>query len=112
MKAVIPLQLTDRLITLFGFAKKARMTVSGLEAVKRAIMKEKLAIVLVQTTVGKNTLKKIQQLTRRNDIPIFGVSGDSPVEVQLWGGYKIYGVRKGELANAIMEQVKQENQWQ
>ena len=106
------IQLDKHLEGLLGLAVKARAAVRGFEAVRRAAAKNKLALILIDSGVSKNTLKKVSNIATQHRIPAFVVSG-SPAEQLLFSitGYKITGIQHGSIASGFLNYLRQENKW-
>ncbi len=104
--------LNPQLVSLIGFAKKSRNLDSGFEAVRRGILKNKIAVVLLDDLLGESSFKKILSLSRRNKIPLIIVK-ESAVTKRLSEvtGNKIVGFRHGSLATGFLEKLKQEYRW-
>ncbi len=104
--------LNPRLVSLIGFAKKSRNLDSGFEAVRRGIVKKKIAVVLLDELLGESSLKKMLSLSRRNKIPaITVIKSDTTESLFEITGNKIIGFRHGSLAAGFLEKLKQECQW-
>jgi len=104
--------LSLQLVSLIGFAKKSRNLDSGFEAVRRGILKKKIAVVLLDELLGESSLKKMLSFSRRNKIPVITVK-KSAATASLFEitGNKIVGFRHGSLAAGFLEKLKQEYRW-
>ena len=93
--------------TLIGFAIKARQCVRGFEAVRRAVEKNKVAIVLVNNQISQNSLRKVSHFLLRQNVPVIQTSGKTNWD-DLWGvrGQKIIGIKKGNIGNTIIQKFK------
>ncbi len=99
--------ISDQTVALIGFALKSRQVVKGYEAVRRALQRNKLALVLVSSKISKNGLEKIENLLKEEKISLYQTSSDTDWE-KLWGvyDYKIMGFLKGKLGSKISENLK------
>ena len=104
--------LNQNLISLIGFAQKARVIEKGFQATKRGIMKGKVAFLLLDKSIGDNSLKKAMSIAKLHKIPVLIVN-EGPNQQSLFNiaGYKILGVHKGGLAAGFIQKLKQEYQW-
>lgn len=96
--------LNSKLKSLIGFATKARGLENGFEGVRRALAKGKLAVILVDDSLAKDSLRRILKLSRQSRTPLLQVAGDEAGE-SLFAhcGYKILGVRRGPIAGGFLE---------
>ena len=53
--------ISDQTVALIGFALKSRQVVKGYEAVRRALQRNKLALVLVSSKISKNGFKEVHK---------------------------------------------------
>lgn len=105
--------LDQKISGLIGLARKAGQMATGLEAVRRAAFKGKLAMILVDESTGESSRKKAGNLAYRFRIPAYVVrsAAGSPGLSELIG-YKIVGLYQGGFVKGIRDQLHQEHQWQ
>jgi ribosomal protein L7Ae-like RNA K-turn-binding protein len=99
--------LNQKSISLIGFAIKSGKTVSGFEAVRREIEKNKLNGVLIDSNLSKNSIKKLQLYLNKKKIPYFKNSDDTNWK-KIWGvaTHKIIGFKKSSISLEIVEKFK------
>ena len=66
----------NRILSLLGFAKKARKLVTGTNAVLRSILMCEAEIVIVTNDAGKSVKEKFKRLCSENEIEFY-IIGDS-----------------------------------
>ena len=112
MKEEQTITLNQNLISMLGFAQKARVIEKGFQAAKRGIIRGKVAFLLLDKSIGENSLKKTMSMARLHKIPVL-IINEGPNQQTLFNiaGYKILGVHKGELAAGFIQKLKQEYQW-
>ncbi len=101
------INLNKKIITLIGFAIKARQIVIGFEAVKKSIDKKKLTLLLVNNKISRNTYNKIRNTLDNSDIPLIITDAHINWE-KCWGirRHKLMGILNGMIGNNIMQQLK------
>ncbi len=102
--------LDAHLSGLLGFALKARQAATGLDAVKRGVKRKKIAFILCDSTLGKNSFKKVMTIARMSEIPVFIVDAtDTENKLLHLSGYKIIGIEQGSFAQGFLKYLRQEN---
>lgn len=104
------IELNSKLSGLLGFAQKSRAIESGFEAVRRGIVKGKIAFVLVDESLAQNSFKKISLIAKRHHTPMMIVKSTRYGGLVNMAGYKIVGMHQGQLAKGFIDKLKQENQ--
>jgi len=66
----------ERILSLLGFAKKARKLITGSNAVLRSILMGEAYIVIVTNDAGKSVKEKFSRLCKENEIEFY-IIGDS-----------------------------------
>ena len=68
----------EKVLTLLGFAKKARKLVAGANAVQRSILWGKSELVIATTDAGDSIKSKMKRLCEENEIKfvVFGNSSE------------------------------------
>ena len=68
----------EKVLTLLGFAKKARKLVAGANAVQRSILFGKSSLVIVTNDAGDSIKNKMSRLCEENEVIyiVFGNSSD------------------------------------
>jgi len=100
------INFNENLISLLSFAYKARQLELGMEAVRRSLSRNKIGLILLSVTVGKDSLKKIKILIKEYKVPVFLFD-----ENQLWAklvplqGYKIIGVHRGGFVKGFLQKI-------
>ncbi|RMF56508.1 MAG: hypothetical protein D6748_13295 [Calditrichaeota bacterium] len=103
--------LDSHLKGLLGFALKSRTAVCGYESVRRNCVKQKVALVLIDETLGESSLKKILKITVNERIPVCIIQSQSDSSSLLsLTGYKIIGFQRGELVKEFLKYLSQESQ--
>ncbi len=104
---IMDVPVDEKLSALIGFARKARNTVAGFEAVRRAAQKGKLALVLVDRDISGNTLKKLAGVTMEGHIPLFRLVSPRTWN-ELWGikNQKVLGITRGNFGRTIIQKIK------
>jgi ribosomal protein L7Ae-like RNA K-turn-binding protein len=98
--------IDDKVVALFGLALKAKQLDTGMEAVKRSVMHQKIGLIFLSKTVGKDTLKKLMNLIKAYKVPVF-LFEENELWTKLRGlqGYKIIGVRKGGFIKGFLQKI-------
>ncbi len=101
------IELTERQISLIGFAIKSRHAEFGFEAVKRDLLANKTAFVLLSEAIAADSGKKIEMIAKRQRVPVYHLKNDTPWRQQLGiDRYKIIALRRGPLAKGFFKNVK------
>jgi len=100
-------RIDQKLSALIGFARKARYTIAGFEAVRRAAKKGKLALVLVDQDISGNTLQKLYGVVKENRVPLIRIVTPQTWN-ELWGikNQKVLGIAKGNFGRTIIQKIK------
>lgn len=102
--------ISGKTFALVGFAIKAGKTISGFEAVKKVLLQDKIALVLLNHQISENSVKKILRLANKNKVPV--ITTDEKTDWKRgWGieNHNIMGILKGEFGKNILENLKQEH---
>jgi len=93
--------------TLISFALKAGKVVKGFESVQKSIRNNTIAIILLDSHVSRNTLKKMENTLKNTDIPLFKTTPDVDWQ-KLWGieFHKILGILKGDFGKSLSINIK------
>lgn len=92
---------------LIGFAIKARQIVRGFQGVSRAVIRNRLVLILVEGHVTRNTLKKMEKIQKQYPVLIIQTGPDTDW-VRLWGmeSQKIFGILNGDIGRKIIQKFK------
>jgi ribosomal protein L7Ae-like RNA K-turn-binding protein len=101
------IKLDDHSIALIGFAIKAGSIVKGFQALVRAIQANSIAVIILNSQISDNSLRKIKNKTRHKKIPMFKTESNVNWDI-LWGirTHNILGILTGELGRNISEKFK------
>lgn len=98
--------MDEQLLGLLGFARRARMLFTGMEAVRRAIARRQAALVLVSRDLGRDNSKKIKFIAQSNNLPLYIISDETDWRGKTGlFGYKIIAVKKGPLAEGFKKKL-------
>jgi ribosomal protein L7Ae-like RNA K-turn-binding protein len=88
---------------IIGFAIKSRQVAKGYEAVRRAIDKKKLSVIIIDNNLSSKTYNKLNNKIRNANIPLIRTS-DQMDWKKIWGidSKKILGILKGEIGNKLL----------
>ncbi len=101
------IRLDEKLIGMMGLAIRARSVELGFEAVKRNLLKNKIAFVLLSEEISADSAKKIRYLAERRRVPVFELEQDPPWRRRLGiEPFKIMGMRRGEMAKGFLKHLK------
>lgn len=100
-------KLDNHSIALIGFAIKAGSVVKGFQALVRAIQADSIAVIILNSQISENSLRKVKNKTRYKKIPMFKTESNINWDI-LWGmkSYNILGILTGELGRNISEKFK------
>ncbi len=99
--------LTERQISLIGFAIKSRRAEFGFEAVKRQLLAGKIALVLLSEDIAADSAKKIEMMATRQRVPVYRMQNDTSWRAQLGiERFKIIALHRGPLAKGFFKNVK------
>ncbi len=99
--------LTERQISLIGFAVKSRQAEFGFEAVKRQLLAGKIAFVLLSEAIAADSAKKIRAIAERQRVPVYALQNDTPWRTQLGiERFKIIALHRGPLAKGFFKNLK------
>jgi ribosomal protein L7Ae-like RNA K-turn-binding protein len=89
--------------TIIGFAIKSRQVAKGFEAVRRAIDKKKLSVIIIDNDLSVKTYNKLNNKIRNENIPLIRTPGQMDWK-KTWGidSKKILGILKGEIGNKLL----------
>jgi ribosomal protein L7Ae-like RNA K-turn-binding protein len=104
------LVLDDAIGTLIGFGLKSRQIVTGFEGVRRALVRNTIAMLLIDSEISEHTKEKIMQLAKQQNIPLYlalpDKSGRRLFDI---AGYKVLGLKHSGLVQGLKSKLKQEN---
>ena len=101
------IELTERQVSLIGFAIKSRSAEFGFEAAKRDILSGKAAFILLSEEIAGDSAKKMQTIARRQGVPVYFMKNDTQWRKKLGiERYKIITLRRGPLAKGFFKNVK------
>ena len=92
----------NKLITMLGFAKRARQLVSGANAVQRSILSGRSCLVIIATDSGDSLKRKFSRLCEENEIEYLIYSTNEELSIMTHEDNKsIYSVENEELAKQV-----------
>lgn len=104
-------QFNEKLLTLFGFAKKARAVASGYEALKRAVMKRRVGVIIIIGKIGEHNFQRVRRLSQKYKVPVFLAREDEKFRKATgYTNQKLFGIYHGELARGFLNILRQEIQ--
>lgn len=112
MTAPTRVTLSPALAGLLGLARRAGQLIGGFEAVRRELMRGRMALVLVDEELSDNTLAKVRGAAAAARVPVVTVAaaaGKPGLNRQF--GKKILALHSGSMADGIVNTLKQEHQW-
>ncbi len=110
MEDLQSIRMDIHLSGLLGFALKARQAFPGSEAVQRAAKRKKIAFILVDSALGKNSFKRVMNIARSYDIPILTIEqAENRKSLLNLTGYKIIGIQQGSIAQGFLKYLSQES---
>jgi ribosomal protein L7Ae-like RNA K-turn-binding protein len=100
----------QKMTSMVGFALKSGKFVAGYEAIRNELNRHRLSLILINNDISENTQKKIYQLSRKTNVPVFKTTSGT-IWKESWGieNKKILGVLKGEIGSNILKILKQEH---
>ena len=100
----------QKMTSMVGFALKSGKFVAGYEAIRNELIRHRLSLILINNDISENTQKKIYQLSRKTNVPVFKTTSGT-IWKESWGieNKKILGVLKGEIGSNILKILKQEH---
>lgn len=92
----------SKLITMLGFAKKARKLISGSNAVQRSILFGNSFLVIIASDAGESLKRKFTRLCEENEVKVCIYSTNEELSL-LTGEYNkaIYSIENEDLANQV-----------
>jgi len=101
------IELTERQVSLIGFAIKSRSAEFGFEAAKRDVLSGKAAFILLSEEIAEDSAKKMRTIAHREGVPVYSMKNDTPWRKKLGiERYKIITLRRGPLAKGFFKNVK------
>jgi len=102
--------LDQKLISLVGFALKSGKYVTGYEAIRNELIRNRVSLILINNQISENTQKKVIYLSRKTNVPVFKTASDI-IWKESWGieNKKILGILKGEIGSNILQILKREH---
>jgi predicted RNA-binding protein YlxR (DUF448 family)/ribosomal protein L30E len=99
------------LSSLLGFAVRSKNAVTGVEPLMKNCRKGKCHLIIMEPCSGNSTRKKIEQMSRLKNIPLFIYQEEKPLE-QIVGkaSCRCVGITDKAFAEAILIQGKQEKE--
>lgn len=92
----------NKLITMLGFAKRARQLACGANAVQRSILSGKSCLVIIAADAGDSLKRKFIRLCNENDIKVLIYSSNEELSVITHEDNKsIYSVENDQLAKQV-----------
>lgn len=92
----------NKLITMLGFAKRARQLSSGANAVQRSILSGKSCLVIIAADAGDSLKRKFTRLCDENDIKFLIYSSNEELSMITHEDNKsIYSVENDQLAKQV-----------
>ena len=98
----------EKILSLLGFAKKARMLVTGNNAVLRSILTGEAEIVIVTKDAGSSVHDKFKRICSENDIPFYFFGSQEEFERATGEKNKvIYSVVEAGFANKLKQLISE-----
>ena len=92
----------NKLISMLGFAKRARQLVSGANAVQRSILFGKSFLVIIASDAGDSLKRKFTRLCEENDVKVLIFSSNEELSMMTHEDNKsIYSVENEEMAKQV-----------
>ena len=92
----------NKIITMLGFAKKARKLASGANAVQRSILSGRSSLVIIAADAGESLKRKFTRLCEENEIRVLIYSSNEELSMMTQEDNKsIYSVENEDLANQV-----------
>ena len=92
----------NKLISMLGFAKRARQLVSGANAVQRSILYGKSFLVIIAEDAGDSLKRKFIRLCEENEVKVLIYSSNEELSMMTHEDNKsIYSVENEELAKQV-----------
>ena len=92
----------NKLISMLGFAKRARQLVSGANAVQRSILYGKSFLVIIAGDAGGSLIRKFTRLCEENEVKVLIYSSNEELSMMTHEDNKsIYSVENEELAKQV-----------
>ena len=98
------IQVSDKSVSLIGFALKSKQLVNGYEAVCKSVIKNKIEFVLVKSDISDRSLRKLTSFLQQYQISVYKTLPQTDWH-KLWGmeRWKIIGFHKGKLGRTILQ---------
>lgn len=92
----------ERILAMFGIAKKAGRLYTGSNAVLRSVLYKDSFLVIVTTDAGKSVKEKFNRICEENNVPFFIIGDELDFEKATGEKNKvIYSVTDSGIANKI-----------
>ena len=101
------LTLDKKIIALVGFAIKSGQVVFGFESIRRLLVKNKLAFIMINNQISGNSYKKIFNLSKNKPILIIKTEANINWK-KTWGieRQKILGIMNSTLGRTIIKNLR------
>lgn len=97
----------SNILSLLGIAQKARKLVSGYDSLVRAIMSDKVFLIILAVDAGKNTKEKVKFLAESRNIPIYCWANSDELSRSIGKeGRKVIGIVDKGFAQKIISGIK------
>ena len=92
----------NKLITMLGFAKRAKKLASGANAVQRSILSGRSCLVIIAADSGDSLKRKFTRLCEENEIKVLIYSSNEELSIMTGENNKsIYSVENPNLAEEL-----------
>ena len=92
----------NKLISMLGFAKRARQLATGANAVQRSILSGRSYLVIMATDSGDSLKRKFTRLCEENEVKVLIYSSNEELSMMTHEDNKsIYSVENEELAKQV-----------
>ena len=92
----------NKIVTMLGFAKRAKKLASGANAVQRSILFGKSYLVIIAADAGDSLKRKFTRLCEENEVKVLIYSSNEELSMMTHEDNKsIYSVENEELAKQV-----------
>ena len=94
--------MMNKIVTMLGFAKRARKLASGANAVQRSILSGSSFLVIIATDAGDSLKRKFTRLCEENEVKVLLYSSNEELSIMTHEDNKsIYSIEIEELAKQV-----------